>query len=125
MQKIFKEVKSLDKRCYEKLYLSEDVLMEQASMALANEVRNNAKKGDKVLFVCGSGNNGADGIAAARILVEELDVSVYIPTGIKSHMGEIQLKRLRALHVKVVPSIMDADIYVDALFGSGLVRDLE
>ncbi len=124
MQKIFKEVKSLDKRCYEKLHLSEDVLMEQASMALANEVRNNAKKGDKVLFVCGSGNNGADGIAAARILVEELDVSVYIPIGIKSQMGELQLKRLRALHVKVVPSIIDADIYVDALFGSGLVRDL-
>ncbi len=124
MQKIFIEVKSLDKRCYEKLYLSEDVLMEQASMALANEVRNNTKKGDKVLFVCGCGNNGADGIAAARILVKELDVSVYIPAGVKSQMAELQLKRLRALHVKVVTSVIDVDLYVDALFGSGLVRDL-
>ena len=124
MQKIFKEVKSLDKRCYEKLYLSEDVLMEQASTALANEVRANSKKGDKILFVCGSGNNGADGITAARILVKELDVSVYIPIGVKSEMAELQLKRLRALHVKVVTSVIDADLYVDALFGSGLVRDL-
>ena len=124
MQKIFKEVKSLDKRCYEKLYLSEDVMMEQASMALANEVRANSKKGAKVLFVCGAGNNGADGIAAARILVKELDVSVYIPIGVKSQMAQLQLKRLRALHVKVVTSVIDADLYVDAIFGSGLVRDL-
>jgi len=124
MQKVFKEVKSLDKRCYEKLYLSEEVLMEQASMALANEVLLQTKKGDKVLFVCGSGNNGADGITAARILVKQRDVSVYIPIGVKSNMAELQLKRLRSLHVKVVTSVVDADIYVDALFGSGLVRDL-
>ena len=124
MQKVFKEVKSLDKRCYEKLYLSADILMEQASTALANEVRANVQKGEKVLFVCGSGNNGADGIAAARILAKELDVSVYIPIGVKSEMAELQLKRLRSLHVKVVTSVIDADLYVDALFGSGLVRDL-
>lgn len=124
MQKIFKEVKSLDQRCYEKLHLSEDVLMEQASIALANEVRAHTKENEKVLFVCGSGNNGADGITAARILAKELDVSVYLPIGVKSDMADLQLKRLRALHVKVVNSVIDADVYVDALFGSGLVRDL-
>ncbi len=124
MQKIFKEVKSLDKRCCENLHLSEDILMEQASTALAHEVRANTKKGDKVLFVCGSGNNGADGIAAARMLVKELDVSVFLPSGVKSDMATLQLKRLRALHVKVVDSVIDVDLYVDSLFGSGLVRDL-
>ncbi len=123
MQKVFKEVKSLDKRCYDELHLSEDILMEQASMALANEVLLQTKKDDKVLFVCGSGNNGADGITAARILVKQRDVSVYIPIGVKSKMAELQLKRLRALHVKVVTSVINADVYVDALFGSGLVRD--
>ncbi|WP_024955943.1 bifunctional ADP-dependent NAD(P)H-hydrate dehydratase/NAD(P)H-hydrate epimerase [Sulfurospirillum arcachonense] len=123
MQKLFKEVKSLDKRCYEELYLSEDILMEQAAFALANEVKNCAAKDDEILFVCGSGNNGADGIAAARILAKELNVSVYIPFGVKSQMAEKQLKRLRALHVKVVTNIIDADIYVDAIFGSGLVRE--
>jgi len=124
MKKLFKEVKSLDKRCYDKLYLSEDILMEQASMALANEVKKCVKKDEKVLFICGSGNNGADGITAARILVKEVDVSVFVPFGVKSNMAELQLKRLRALHVNVVSSLIKADVYVDALFGSGLVRDL-
>ena len=124
MQKLFKEVKSLDKRCYDKLYLSEDVLMEQASMALANEVKCCVKKDERVLFICGSGNNGADGITAARILSKELDVSVFVPFGVKSDMAKLQLKRLRALHVNVVSSLIDVDVYVDALFGSGLVRDL-
>jgi len=124
MKKLFKEVKSLDKRCYDKLYLSEDILMEQASMALANEVKNCVIENEKVLFICGSGNNGADGITAARILSKELDVSVYVPFGVKSKMAELQLKRLRALNVNVVSSLIKADVYVDALFGSGLVRDL-
>lgn len=124
MKKLFKEVKSLDKRCYDKLYLSEDILMEQASMALANEVKKCVKKDEKVLFICGSGNNGADGITAARILAKEVDVSVFVPFGVKSNMAELQLKRLRALHVNVVSSLIKADVYVDALFGSGLVRDL-
>ncbi len=117
-------MKSLDKRCYEKFYLSEDILMEHASMALAKEVKKCTKKNEKVLFICGAGNNGADGITAARILSKELDVSVFVPFGIKSPMAELQLKRLRALHVNVVSSLIEADVYVDAIFGSGLVRDL-
>lgn len=124
MKKLFKEVRSLDKRCYEKFYLSEDILMEQASMSLAYEVKKCVKKNETVLFICGSGNNGADGISAARILSKEIEVAVFIPFGVKSQMAELQLKRLRALHVNVVSALIDADVYVDALFGSGLVRDL-
>lgn len=124
MQKLYKEVKSLDQRCYEKFYLSEDILMEQASMALANEVKASTKGNEAILFICGPGNNGADGITAARILSSDLNVSVFVPFGAKSEMANLQLKRLRALHVNVVSSLIDADVYVDALFGSGLVRDL-
>jgi len=125
MQKLFQEVKSLDKRCYEELYLSEDILMEQASMALAKEVRKYAQQKDTILFICGPGNNGADGITTARILTEEFNVLVYIPLGTKSAMAKLQLQRLEALHVKVVSSLIDSDVYVDAIFGSGLKRDLD
>ena len=125
MKYLFQEVNSLDKRCYEKLCLSEDILMEQAAMALAKEVKQCAKKRDTILFMCGPGNNGADGITAARILAAEYNVFVYIPLGVKSAMAKLQLQRLEALHVEVVSSLLDVDIYVDALFGSGLKRDLD
>ncbi len=44
------------------------VLMERAAYALAQEVQTRIRKNDRILAVCGSGNNGGDGIAAARIL---------------------------------------------------------
>ena len=124
MQKVFFEVGSLDKRCYEEFGLSEDLLMEQAATALAKEVRKRAKKNSKVLFVCGVGNNGADGIACARMLSRELDVSLYMPMEVKSPMAKLQLQRAKALHVKVEKSLSEADVYVDCLFGSGLKREL-
>lgn len=44
------------------------VLMERAAYALVQEVQTHSTKNDRILAVCGSGNNGGDGIAAARIL---------------------------------------------------------
>ena len=38
MQKIFDEVNSLDKRCYEKFFLTEDILMEHASNGMASYI---------------------------------------------------------------------------------------
>ncbi len=43
MQKIFDEVMSLDKRCYEEFALSEDILMEHAAQYLAQVVQTKAK----------------------------------------------------------------------------------
>lgn len=125
MQKLFYEVGSLDKRCYEELFLSEDVLMEQASNALASQIRKSAKKSDKILFVCGPGNNGADGISAARILAKEFEVCLFLPLDLKSKMSKLQLKRAMAIHVEVVDTVIAADVYVDCIFGSGLKKDLD
>lgn len=125
MQKIFKEVNTLDKKCYEEFYLSEDILMEQAANALAKEVKKHAKNKKKILFLCGHGNNGADGITCARILSQDYDVSIFPLYEINSEMGKLQLKRAKALHVKIENELVDAAIYVDCIFGSGLKRSLD
>ena len=58
------------------------VLMERAALGVSAFLRkhaehNNKKTGIKVVCVCGSGNNGADGLAAARQLNEDgIDVHV-------------------------------------------------
>jgi len=68
MQRVFEEVASLDARCYEHFFLSEDILMEHAARGMAEYICNNCKKDAKIIIVCGSGNNGADGMALGRLL---------------------------------------------------------
>jgi len=84
MQKVFDEVNSLDKRCNEKFDLTEDILMENASISMMNYIDLNCKTKDAILIVCGAGNNGADGIVLARLLYQKYKVSLYIPFGVKS-----------------------------------------
>ncbi len=125
MKRVFLEVDSLDKRCYEEFLLSEDILMEHAADALAEEIRKKIPCGSSVFFLCGSGNNGADGIACARILYKEYKTFVMLPYGVKSQMANLQLQRYRALGGHVINDMADCSCYVDALFGSGLKRELD
>lgn len=124
MQKIFDEVNSLDKRCYEKFALSEDILMEHAASSMYNFIENKFEENKSILIVCGSGNNGADGIALARLLHKKYDVNLYLSKEPKSTMAKIQLQRAKSLDIKIVKEIFEADIIVECLFGSGLNKKL-
>ena len=124
MQKIFDEVNSLDKRCYEKFALSEDILMEHAASSMYDFIESKFEENKSILIVCGSGNNGADGIALARLLHKKYDVNLYFAKEPKSTMAKIQLQRVKSLDIKIVKEIFEADIIVDCLFGSGLNKQL-
>jgi hydroxyethylthiazole kinase-like uncharacterized protein yjeF len=102
--------------------MSEDLLMEHAAIALKEAIPNEAKR---VLIVSGAGNNGADGVALARLIQGKKDVCVYLPFGAKSPMAELQKERAKRLEVRFVDS-MDGEwnVIVDALFGSGLNKPL-
>ena len=125
MQKVFKEVNSLDKRCYEEFALNQDILMEHAASSLSKEIYKKFKKEKSILIVCGPGNNGADGIALARLLYKRFDVKLYIPFEVKSKMAQIQLKRVKLLGIKSIDILEECDVVVDCLFGSGLNKDLD
>ncbi len=125
MQKIFDEVNSLDKRCYEKFALSEDILMEHAASSMYDFIESKFEENKSILIVCGSGNNGADGIALARLLHKKYDVNLYFAKEPKSIMAKIQLQRAKSLDIKIVKEIFETDIIVDCLFGSGLNKQLD
>ena len=125
MQKIFDEVNSLDKRCYEKFALSEDILMEHAASSMYDFIESKFEENKSILIVCGSGNNGADGIALARLLHKKYDVNLYLAKEPKSTMAKIQLQRAKSLDIKIVKEIFETDIIVDCLFGSGLNKQLD
>ncbi len=123
MIRVFKEVATLDKKCYEQYHLSEDLLMEHAALGLKSHLPLDKKK---IVIVAGTGNNGADGIALARLICTYHDTVLYLPYGVKSHMAKVQLQRAQAAGVKVIEKIEDEyDVIVDALFGSGLSRQLD
>ena len=47
------------------------VLMERAALKVVEAIHERGIDTSKALIVCGSGNNGGDGFAAARLLTEE------------------------------------------------------
>lgn len=124
MQPLYKTCYPLDQRCYDYYHLTEDILMEHASMGMANYIRANFKEKSSLLIVCGIGNNGADGLVLARQLQSAYEVKVMLPFGVRSVMAEIQLERVQALDIEFVDEVCEADVIVDAIFGAGLSREL-
>jgi len=125
MQRLFDDINFLDSRCYEQLKLSEELLMEHAAYAIFRFISNKFSKDSSVLIVCGSGNNGADGITLARLLQNDFNIKLYIDSSPKSSLAKLQLERAYAVNVVMVDEIVDSDVIVDALFGSGLNRELK
>ncbi len=124
MKPVFREVYSFDKKCYEKYKLTEDILMEHAANAMADVIKSRVKKGSTVNIVSGPGNNGADGITLGRILLGEYKINLYLPLGAKSEMAKLQLERFLAVGGGVKETYEKCECLVDAIFGSGLKRDL-
>jgi hydroxyethylthiazole kinase-like uncharacterized protein yjeF len=125
MQKVFDNCFDLDKRCYEQYSLSEDILMEHAASGMANYIRENFIPHSYILIVAGMGNNGADGIALARLLHGDYDIGLVLVGEPTSDMARLQLKRAGAIGVKSIDELKNADIIVDAIFGSGQNRGLK
>ena len=133
MQYVYKECYAMDRRCYEELLLTEDILMEHAALGMAEHIFKKFPKYEDadspesiktVLIVAGPGNNGADGIALARLLFGFYKVKLYVPFGTKSVMAKKQFERIKNLNIEVVSKVDSADIIVDAIYGAGLCRAL-
>lgn len=119
MQNIFDEVGSLDKRCICEFGLTEELLMEHAAQGMANYIKDNFSKDSSITIVCGSGNNGADGLALARLTHRYFDVTLILAKTPKSEMAKLQHKRTQALNIKESETVLKSDVLVDALIGTG------
>ena len=124
MQNLYTEVTSLDQRCVSKFNLSEEVMMEHAALAIARFIQERFEPNVSILIVCGSGNNGADGLALARLLEGKYRISIHLPFGASSPLAQLQRERAEKVELKNTPIEGEYDIVVDALFGSGLNRVL-
>lgn len=98
------------------------VLMERASLAVAHEIRARARADAEVWVLAGSGNNGGDGFATARILQGWGRRCHVVVTGRVSDATRLQESLARASGVVVHerwPSPPAEAVVVDALLGTG------
>lgn len=131
------QMKAIDNYTIEKIGIPGIVLMERAALAVTDTVKKYieadasplGKRKNKILTVCGTGNNGADGIAAARILhLQGYAVDILL-TGNQSKASELfrqQLNIARNLGISIDNNIEwnEYTIVIDAIFGIGLNKEL-
>lgn len=132
------QMRALDKQAIEQFGIKEELLMENAGEALyfvlATQVGIPAKR---FVVLCGSGNNGGDGFVVARKLHSAgARVKVFVlgdPAKYKAAAAlNLDIVSRLPLDLKQVHSLDDlkkdlfhCDVIVDALFGTGLGRNVE
>ena len=123
-----KEVKVIDKSS-EYFGVPTITLMENAGKGVADFVIKKLKAdGKKIIIFCGLGNNGGDGLVAARYLSKSCRVSVFL-TGeeVKTENAKQNFSQLQKYDIPIhydmnnVDSLLtDNDIVIDAMLGIGL-----
>lgn len=118
------QMKQIDLHTSEYFLLSSPVLMERAALAVCEEIEQRFSSKSRVCIVCGNGNNGGDGYALGRILLErDYHVDLFRAEN-SSHCSEgnqLQIAILSRLQIPVRTDFPqnEYDIIVDAIFGTG------
>ena len=127
-----REMKEIDRCSIEEYKIPSLVLMERAAYAVACETERLVPKGGRVLAACGTGNNGADGIAAARILfLHGIDAVILLPDlkkqGSVEFLAQLEIAERLGIFIcetkDFIPGPFDA--VIDGIFGIGLSRNVE
>src|SRR5947208_6492463 len=125
------QVREIDRRSIEEYQIPGVVLMENASRAVAGNACD-MLGGDcigEVLLLCGGGNNGGDGLAAARHLHNRgADVYIALTFDPATYKGDalINWQIAQAMGLPATPADpqsierSQALLIIDAVFGTGL-----
>jgi len=129
---------------HNKFGMKKMLMMENAGFGVAEFIlkkfKNKKLENFKILAVCGTGNNGGDAMVAARHLASlNLNIRVILlgdPTSIKTDEAStnfqvinkmnrtIDLVKLKNIDTKIKKDILDADIVIDGIFGTGIKGDI-
>lgn len=125
------QMKAADQYTIQKLGVPSLELMEHAAQACVQVLEDEKVDLSHVCVVCGSGNNGGDGFAIARILQNNRYSVETFCVGNPEHYTEEtqeQMYRLQECGGKITYGMPQEDSYsvvIDAVFGVGLSRKVE
>lgn len=126
--------KSIDNLAINSYQIPALILMEHAASTSVKFIKEKISKDNKILVLCGFGNNGGDGLAISRLLSHEgYKVSIYCPQIEKmSKECLIQYQICQNLAIPITFKLEEClrwikqnDIIIDCLFGYGLNRAIE
>jgi len=125
------EMREIDRLTTEQHHIPSLTLMENAGTAVARFILRQYPKAQRILVICGKGNNGGDGLVAARKLQEAgKEVTTVLLAAKEDVKGDAE-KMLRLLPSAPVAIVTEqqaqsvrelsetADVIVDAIFGTG------
>ncbi|NIR52395.1 NAD(P)H-hydrate dehydratase [candidate division KSB1 bacterium] len=131
------EMRNLDRTAVEQFGIVEDLLMENAGDATYFTIFNEfGVRGKNFVIFCGSGNNGGDGLVVARKLHSNgAEVTVVLLSDRKKFKGpgKLNLEIAEKLPMRMIDleeigtarsEIERAEVIIDAMFGTGLARDV-
>ena len=125
------QIRKADSEAVASLGIPSPVLMERAALLTANAVLEHCPSEGSVLIAAGSGNNGGDGFAAARLLRQSGWQAEVFFAGDKEKLSSdcrLEMNIWENMGGKVLDVFPDTDKYdviIDALFGTGLSRNVE
>lgn len=112
-------------------------LMEQAGKGVADRILGLSDvSGKQVTVLCGKGNNGGDGLVAARYLAEAgAEITVILVMGrelsalSRANLYELEKRRVHFLEpdaplTRQLDAIRKSDVLIDAIFGTGFSGEL-
>src|SRR5215472_17124695 len=126
------EMREIDRATSEKFGVPSLALMENAGAAVADHVSAFQRGNERIVVLCGNGNNGGDGFVAARLLHEKgRSVQVILladPADVKGDAavmyGKLPMvativRSSNELKSDRVRELLLADVFVDAILGTG------
>ena len=127
------QIQEADKQTISKEPISSIDLMERAAEACVQWIVKHCKLDQAFLILCGTGNNGGDGLAIYRLLCQKgYACSVYEFALGKTRSDDHALNRkkipdeeIKKLNLKTLSSFPTDHIIIDALLGTGLNRPVE
>jgi hydroxyethylthiazole kinase-like uncharacterized protein yjeF len=124
------QAREMDRIAMEELKIPGIVLMENAARGIAQvALRRLERRPGPVAVVCGPGNNGGDGLAAARHLASagrEVRIHLVVPAQAYRAGSDpavhLAVARAMGLPLRDDLELDDAELILDGLFGTGLTR---
>jgi hydroxyethylthiazole kinase-like uncharacterized protein yjeF len=123
------KMKLIDQYSIDVIKIPALVLMERAAAEMAVFMKQKISKSDRILAVCGTGNNGGDGIAAARILYLQGYQTAILLIGEETKASQQTKTQLEIAKNIGIPfetrnRLGEYPVIIDGIFGVGLSRQV-